>query len=218
MRRLLIPLLLSVPALALAADAVTFEARSQKYSLQVDVIPSGDTTQYAARVIDLATGRVLAAPKVDLDAESITDVGDLTLRVRVRSIVNGISGTLLVEQGDALVDDIESRWALKPGRLRVGGDVKAPVVVSKVEPVYPEEARRARISGIVILEATIDKTGVVRDVQVLKPLPSGLSEAAADAVRQWTFQPATRKGQPVDVVFNLTINFKLDVAPRAPAQ
>src|SRR5437763_761198 len=80
-----------------------------------------------------------------------------------------------------------TRRALKPGPLRVGGDVKAPAVSARVEPRYPEEARRARISGIVILQAFIDKTGAVRDVHVLKPLPNGLSEAAADAVRQWRF-------------------------------
>ena len=67
--------------------------------------------------------------------------------------------------------------------------------------------------------AFIDKTGAVRDVHVLKPLPNGLSEAAADAVRQWRFQPATRRGQPVGVLFNLTVNFKLvEETPRPPAQ
>ena len=93
---------------------------------------------------------------------------------------------------------------------RVGGDVKAPVVVARVNPVYPEEARRARINGIVILETIIDHNGVVKDVTVHKPLPFGLSEAAVDAVKQWTFKPGTRNGEPVDVIFNLTINFMLD--------
>ena len=93
--------------------------------------------------------------------------------------------------------------------LRVGGDVKAPVIINKVEPIYSEEARRARISGIVIVEAMIDKNGDVRDATVLKPLPFGLDQAALDAVRQWKFRPATLNGEPVDVVFNMTVNFKL---------
>lgn len=92
----------------------------------------------------------------------------------------------------------------------VGGDVKAPVVISSVNPAYPEEAREARISGIVILEAVIDHTGIVKEVRVLKPLLHGLSEAAADAVKQWIFKPATLNGEAVDVLFNLTINFNLD--------
>src|SRR4051794_36203439 len=76
----------------------------------------------------------------------------------------------------------------------VGGDVKAPVAIVHVNPVYPEEARRERISGIVILETLIDHTGVVKEVSVLKPLPHGLSEAAVAAVKQWLFKPGTRNG------------------------
>jgi protein TonB len=94
--------------------------------------------------------------------------------------------------------------------LRVGGDVKAPVVINRVEPVYPEVARKARISGIVIVECIIDKQGNVTNVQVLKPLPFGLDQAAVDAVRRWKFRPGTLNGQPVDVIFNLTVNFKLN--------
>ena len=94
--------------------------------------------------------------------------------------------------------------------LRVGGDVKAPVAISKVDPQYPEVARKARISGIVILECTINKNGDVTDVHVLKPLPFGLDQAASDAVRKWKFKPGTLNGQPVDVLFNLTVQFKLN--------
>ena len=94
--------------------------------------------------------------------------------------------------------------------LRVGGDVKAPVTISRVEPQYPEVARKARISGIVIVECIIDKSGSVRDVQVLKGLPFGLDQAAVEAVKKWKFKPGTLNGQPVDVIFNLTVNFKLN--------
>jgi TonB family protein len=93
--------------------------------------------------------------------------------------------------------------------LRVGGDVRAPEVITRVEPVYSIEARRAGITGIVILEAVIQKDGHVASVQVLKPLPMGLGEAAADALRQWEFRPGTLNGLPVDVIFNLTMNFRL---------
>jgi TonB family protein len=92
----------------------------------------------------------------------------------------------------------------------VGGDVKAPVAIVHVDPVYPEEARRERISGIVILETIIDRHGVVKNVTVRKGLPHGLSEAAVDAVKQWVFKPGTMNGEAVDVVFHLTINFKLE--------
>ncbi|HSP14634.1 MAG TPA: TonB family protein [Thermoanaerobaculia bacterium] len=93
--------------------------------------------------------------------------------------------------------------------LRVGGDVKAPVIVTRIEPKYTETARASRVSGVVIVEAIIDRNGHVDQVKVVKGLPMGLSEEAERAVRQWRFKPGTMNGQPLDVIFNLTVNFKL---------
>jgi TonB family protein len=100
----------------------------------------------------------------------------------------------------------------------VGGNVKAPVVIQRVEPVYPAEARANRVSGIVIVDAVIDRNGDVRDISVLKPLPFGLDQAAVDAVKQWKFKPGTLDGQPVEVIFNLTINFRLDGVEGDPSR
>jgi TonB family protein len=97
-----------------------------------------------------------------------------------------------------------------PGYQRVGGGVTAPTVLKMVEPAYTPEAKAARIAGIVILQVMIDETGVVRDTLVLKNLPFGLGEKAAEAVRQWTFAPGTMDGKPVPVIFNITVNFKGD--------
>jgi TonB family protein len=82
------------------------------------------------------------------------------------------------------------------------------VVINRVDPIYPAVAKESKISGVVILEVVIDHTGVVKDARVLKPLPFGLDQAALDAVKQWTFRPATLNGQAVDVLFNVTINFR----------
>jgi protein TonB len=95
-----------------------------------------------------------------------------------------------------------------PDVFRVGGEVKAPEVVSRVEPVYPEEERTKRNSGIVILEVVIEANGDVSGAHVLKSAP-GLDDAALTAVKQWHFEPATRDGKPVAVIFNLTIQFRL---------
>ena len=67
---------------------------------------------------------------------------------------------------------------------RVGGDVKAPTTISRVDPQYTELARKARVEGIVILEAIIDRNGNVTDARVLKPLPLGLDQAALEAVKR----------------------------------
>src|SRR3954447_24231465 len=101
---------------------------------------------------------------------------------------------------------------------RVGGDVKAPVAIVHVDPVYPQEARQESVSGGVILETVIDHTGAVKDIKVLKGLPHGLSEAAVDAVKQWVFKPATINGEAVDVVFNLTLKLDKNEADAAPVR
>ncbi len=95
------------------------------------------------------------------------------------------------------------------GPLQVGGDVTPPVKVFAPLPPYTEEARQARLQGVVILEAVIDALGNVDDVKVLKGLDKGLSESAVLTAQQWKFKPATREGAPVPVFYNLTIRFSL---------
>ena len=94
--------------------------------------------------------------------------------------------------------------------VRVGGNVKAPVVITRVEPEYTEIARKARIKGIVIVEAVIDRQGNVTEARILKPLPMGLDQEALRAIKLWKFRPGTLNGQPVPVYYNLTVNFRLE--------
>jgi len=93
--------------------------------------------------------------------------------------------------------------------MRVGGDVTPPVAVSRVQPVYTEVARKAHIEGTVIIETIIDRNGNVTDARVLRGLPLGLDQAALDAMKRWKFQPGRFNGQPVPVIFTLTVTFKL---------
>ncbi len=95
------------------------------------------------------------------------------------------------------------------GPIRVGGDVKPPEKIVYPSPQYTEIARKARIQGVVIVEAIIDKEGNVTNVKVLKGLPMGLDQSAVDAVKRWKFKPATLNGKPVAVIYNLTVNFQL---------
>jgi protein TonB len=83
------------------------------------------------------------------------------------------------------------------------------VAVNKIEPNYTDVARKAHVSGIVIVEAIIDEHGNVDHVKVIKGLPMGLSEEAVTAVKKWKFRPGTLNGEPVPVIFNLTVNFTL---------
>jgi TonB family protein len=94
-------------------------------------------------------------------------------------------------------------------RFSAGGPVSEPIRIGGPNPLYPEEARRARLQGAVVLECLIGKEGSVRDIKVLRGLPSGLTEAAVDAVRQWLFKPSMLDGKPVDVIYILTVRFNL---------
>jgi protein TonB len=94
--------------------------------------------------------------------------------------------------------------------VRVGGNVRAPTIITRVDPEYTEIARRAKVQGIVIVEAVIDRDGNVTEARILKPLPMGLDQQALAAIRQWKFKPGTLNGQPVPVYYNLTVNFRLD--------
>ncbi len=96
--------------------------------------------------------------------------------------------------------------SVQAGPARVGGEVREATRTTYVEPVYPEIAKRAGVSGAVILEAVIDPDGNVTDVNVLRSIPL-LDEAAMDAVRQWKYQPTLLNGVPVPVVMTVTVNF-----------
>ena len=92
-----------------------------------------------------------------------------------------------------------------------GHDVTAPRLVQRVEPKYPEVARRARMSGQVIIEAVITDRGEVISPRVMKSTTeSMLNQAALDAVRQWRYEPARFRGQPVPVYVTVTVTFRLN--------
>ena len=95
------------------------------------------------------------------------------------------------------------------GPIYITGEVVKPEKLTEVIPQYTEIARKARVQGVVILQTIIDKQGNITDVKVLKGLAMGLTEAAVTAVKQWKYKPATLRGKPVAVYFNLTVNFQL---------
>ena len=90
--------------------------------------------------------------------------------------------------------------------LRVGGQVRPPTKIKDVKPVYPAIAQSARVSGVVMIEATIGEDGKVVDAKVVRSIPV-LDQAALDAVRQWEYTPTLLNGVPVPVVVTVTINF-----------
>jgi TonB family protein len=93
--------------------------------------------------------------------------------------------------------------------VRPGGAVRAPEILRRVEPQYPEAARKARIEGVVILDAVIAASGEVEEVRVIRSAGKLLDDAAAEALRRWTYRPATLNGRPVRVLLTVTVSFRV---------
>jgi protein TonB len=96
--------------------------------------------------------------------------------------------------------------------VRVGGNIRQPTQVRRVNPVYPPEAQSARVQGVVILEAVIGPDGRVSDARILRSIPL-LDQAAIDAVRQWEYTPTLLNGAPVPVIMTVTVQFTLTPPP-----
>lgn len=95
------------------------------------------------------------------------------------------------------------------GPYRPGSGIEAPRLVREVRADYTEEARQRNIAGDVVLEIVVRRDGTVGDVRILQGLPAGLNDRAVQAVRQWRFTPARRQGAPVDVIVEVSVEFKL---------
>lgn len=92
--------------------------------------------------------------------------------------------------------------------VRPGGEIQPPTKVRNVNPVYPDLAKRAGVSGVVIVECVIDTEGRVADARVLKGHPL-LDAAAVSAVQQWQYTPTRLNGSPVAVIMTVTVRFEL---------
>ncbi len=124
--------------------------------------------------------------------------------------VGGVVGGTVGGTGTGSAGDGTGGDDAPSGPLRVGGNVKPPITIDRVKPDYTEPARKAKVAGTVVVEAIIDTHGNVQDVKVIKGLPMGLGIEAEKAVKRWKFKPGTLNGEPVAVIFNLTVTFQLD--------
>jgi protein TonB len=95
------------------------------------------------------------------------------------------------------------------GPVRRGGDVLKSNLVYQVTPVYPDLARRIRLTGDVHMEAVITKEGTIDKLRVLSGHPL-LNAAAIEAVLQWRYRPTLLNGEPVEVITTISVSFRLN--------
>lgn len=116
--------------------------------------------------------------------------------------------------GDQTGAEQDQRKVAELAVYRVGGGVSAPAVLYKVDPAYTEQARKAKISGTVVLQLVVDASGTARDIKVIRGLGLGLAEKAIEAVNRWKFRPGYKNGQAVSVQATIEVNFRLLQTPR----
>jgi len=233
MRTLTLLFSLAAASTFAATTTQTLGARSAHHQLHVErTAVSAERVVYNVAVDDLDSGAVVLNQRVEGRPGQPLDVsgGVATKRVRVHlaDTEHFFTAAVAVVEDNTVVDEFRTWWQLEPrtpgataqsddpvpllnapGAYRVGGDVKPPVVIRRANPFYPESARRNNVMGVVVLEVLVGKDGRVKETAVRKGLPEGLSQAAIDAVRQWEFEPGTLNGEPVDIIFDLTIAFRL---------
>jgi len=120
-----------------------------------------------------------------------------------KTVLGGVVGGVL----SGVVSKEDEEFA--KGVVKAEGEIRPPRLIKKVEPVYPEEARKAKVSGVVILSVRTDEKGNVEAVRVLRSVDPLLDQAAIDAVKKWKYEPFIKDGKPRKIVFTVTVRFKL---------
>ena len=95
------------------------------------------------------------------------------------------------------------------GLTRLSGRVSAPVLLYKTEPEYSEDARKAKIQGVVVLAAEVGPDGYLTNIRIVRPLGLGLEEEAIRAVARWRFKPAMQNGRAVSSSVTIEVNLRV---------
>jgi TonB family protein len=148
--------------------------------------------------------RLLEAEPLDRNAV-LTQIDRV---VQARGEVERANSAMTLEMREYLTRAQWQQLQSPAQRLRVGANAIAANLISRVEPVYPEAAKQARIQGIVVLEIEISAAGTVDNARVITGHPL-LIQAAIDAVKQWRYKPTLLNGQPSPMTTTVTMNFAL---------
>ena len=165
----------------------------------------------------------LTQPKAIPDKVAIIEEQDIPPAAGIAGVVGGVAGGSIGGSLGGVIGGIISNNPIvapppppppvkkvkaTPKRIRVGGSVQKARLAKRVAPVYPALARQARIQGTVKLTAIIAKDGTIQKLEVGGGHPL-LVPAALEAVKQWRYKPTLLNGEPVEVVTQVDVIFKL---------
>ena len=158
---------------------------------------------------------IVAPPDAVLPNVNLPNIGDPLAKLGPPSngmgsgggIGNGRGGG--IGSGDGAGFGPGSGGGFGGGAFRVGGGISSPQVLSKIDPEYSEEARKAKFSGTVLLQLIVDVDGKAKNIRVTKGVGLGLDEKAVEAVQKWRFIPGKKNGTAVPVYATVEVNFRL---------
>ena len=116
-----------------------------------------------------------------------------------------LSGAVTVSNAFAATANMSATPSEPNAPVRVGGSVGAAKKIHDVAAIYPESMRQSGVSGVVILEITIERDGSVRSAKVLRGLAPAIDQAALDAAKQWKYEPVLLNGAPVPAILTATV-------------
>jgi TonB family protein len=189
-----------------------FFRRDYKRSLQ------GGDTSYMAFVLTnfrgfFLGGSLVAGSEEDLnkEAEFFREVSFQKDEVNSRCSM-GSDGTPPpggVIRGVISSKPVSSPPGWLPSRVRVSQKVSQALLISKVDPQYPQNAKQKHIEGVVLLTAVIDARGDVQDLTLASGDPL-LASAATEAVKQWKYKPYLLSGEPTNMETQISVSFTLE--------
>jgi TonB family protein len=158
---------------------------------------------------------IIAPPDTPLPQSTLNNWGDPLAKLMNGSNGNGFGGGMGNGSGGGVGSGHGGGFGpgngggIGGGVFKVGGGISAPSVLTKVDPEYSEEARKAKYSGTVQLMVIVDSEGRARDIRVSRSLGMGLDEKAIEAVQKWRFRPGMKNGVAVNVHALIEVNFRL---------
>jgi periplasmic protein TonB len=180
------------------------------------------STPPAAKVVkvasNIANGRLRTPSRIPAKVQMIKEEDAPPPVATLGGVVGGVPGGIPGGQLGGVIGGIISSTASpaaapalsKPAptvqRVRVSPGVIKGLLIYRVEPAYPPLAQQARIQGVVVLTALIDKGGNIQSLQVVSGHPL-LVRAAIDAIKQWRYKPFLLNGQPLEVETTVTVSF-----------
>ena len=168
------------------------------------------STLSKSEILDLTLENIAGSPSGN---KEIKTPARMAIKKNASSIQSSSpsSPTHSVNEADTETDGAESGASDGSGDTPWSEITELPQVLGEVKAHYPEAAKKAGVSGPVVLEITIDKHGKVEAAKVISGPGSGLEEAALEAIYKFRFRPAKKLKEAVPVKIRYTYRFKLDI-------